>query len=658
MKKLYGYAGKILRINLTEQKITFDDAEKYVKDFIGGRGVVAKIAWDELKPGVDPFSPENKLIIMTGPLTGILSPGSGRTAIGGIAPQVYPKPWFTRSNIGGRFGSELKYCGFDGIVIEGTSDKPVYVWIHDEREVELLDASNLWGLDTFAAQKELSKKHGGESASLCIGPAGENLVRIATINSGSGNAAGQGGFGAVMGSKKLKAIVVTSKRNAREKDGAGVLEVADPKRLMELWMKTMKLIQGGRAIPEQMLLKSYDGREIKYPRKFHACTHACPGLCVRGRFIWSSFMWKDAPSKAFHVTESGHTHCIGPSFMGFQTEAAAPVKVSYELDIADGLVIKNLCDKLGINQWDFIGGVILSILICHRKGMIDESKLEGLTCPIDPNDPYFWVKLLEMIAYRKGIGDILAEGLVRAADKLGISHEEIPYVTCGFAEHGAGRGVWGFLEYPYWIVGALLWATDSRDPFSDTGHTYPRLVYGLHYVAPLKPEQLKAIARKLWESEESISDDYQGKVQPVIWMQNRGCLTSSLPTDDYTFPIVASNFTEDGFGDTSLESQLYSAVTGVEYTEEQLDMIGERIFNLERAIAVREGRTRQIDENVIPFFKRPNWTRRITLDEKKFKELLDEYYEARGWDIKTGWPTKSKLEELGLGDVAKELYKE
>lgn len=640
MNGQYGYAGKTLRIDLSEDKIWMEDTRKYADNFIGGRGAAAKIAWEELKPNIDPFSPKNKLIFMTGPLTGVLSPGSGRMAIAGIAPQVYPKPWYTRSNIGGRFGSELKYSGFDGIVVEGASDKPVYLWIHNERNVEFLDADELWGLDTFATQKKLMKKHGGDTSSICIGPAGENLVRIATIQTETGNAAGQGGFGAVMGSKKLKAISVTSTRNgARE---IGKINVADPKRLLELWRKCTKLLQGGQIVPEVPL--SFMGAEVKYERKYHACSHACPALCGRGR-DYGSFIWKDVPNKRYHTTETAQMMCIAPNFVAFSSEKEAPVKVEYQLDLSEALRVKNLSDMLGINQWDFIAGAVLWILVCHNKGLIKEKDLK---CPVDPNNPEFWVKLLHMVAYREGFGGVLADGTSRAAEKLGKASEHLPYVTCGFAEHGAGRGVWGFFEYPFWIVGALLWATDSRDPFSDTGHSYARLIYGLHYILPLKANQIIEIAKELWGSEKAVTGDYEFKAQPTIWLQNRGCLTSSLPTCDWAFPIVASNFTEDGSGDTSIESELYSAVTGVDYTKEELDRVGEKIFNLERLIAVREGRNRKVDENVISFFSKPNWTRRITLDKDKFKALLDEYYKLRGWDVGTGRPTKSKLEELRL----------
>jgi aldehyde:ferredoxin oxidoreductase len=264
---------------------------------------------------------------------------------------------------------------------------------------------------------------------------------------------------------------------------------------------------------------------------------------------------------------------------------------------------------------------------------------------------------MNMIAYRKGLGDVLAEGTVRAAEKLGYK-EFLPHVTCGFADHATGRGLSGHIEYPYWIVAALLWATDSRDPYSDSGHAYGCLTHkrGLHYLLPLEPGQIRTIARNLWGSEEAVMEGYSHKARPAIWLQNRGCITSSLPTDDWVFPIIGSNFSRDGLGDTSFESRIYSAVTGADHPEKELDKIGERIFNLERAIAVREGRDRKVDERVIPYFMKPDWTRKITLDEKKFRMLMSENYSMRGWDVHNGRPTKAKLRELGLSDVADQLY--
>jgi aldehyde:ferredoxin oxidoreductase len=151
-------------------------------------------------------------------------------------------------------------------------------------------------------------------------------------------------------------------------------------------------------------------------------------------------------------------------------------------------------------------------------------------------------------------------------------------------------------------------------------------------------------------------EGYSHKARPAIWLQNRGCITSSLLTDDWVFPIIGSNFSGDGSGDTSFESRIFSALTGVDHSEAELDKIGERIFNLERAIAVREGRDRKVDERVIPYFMKPDWTRKITLDEKKFRTLMSEYYAMRGWDVHDGRPTQAKLRELGLSDVADQLY--
>jgi len=645
---LYGYAGKILRVNLGNGKIGFEETRKYSSKFIGGRGIAAKIAWDELEPNVSPFSAKNKLIFMTGPLTGTLSPGSGRISVAGIAPQVYPKPWYTRSNIGGWFGSELKYAGFDGIIVEDVAEKPVYILIHSGN-VEIVHAADLWGFDTYLTQKEIMKKHGKDTVSLCIGPAGENLVHTAVILTRTKNAAGQGGFGAVMGSKKLKAIAI--KRSKNIADRVGIINIADTKKLIGLWKKCVKLIQGGQCIPD--VPSKFWETEIKYKPKYYACTHACPGLCGRkGKEDYGSFFWKDVTSRRYNSTDSGHVMCVSANFFKFSSEKQAPIKVEYQIPIPEALKIKNLCDKLGINQWDFLAGALLWILICHQQGLIKE---KDLNLPIDPNNPDFWINLLNSIAYREGFGSLLADGTVKTAETLGIASENLPYITCGFAEHGAGRGVWGFFQYPFWIVGALLWATDSRDPFSDTGHSYARLTSGMHYILPLKINQIKKISKRVWGSEKAVTDHYAYKAQPTIWLQNRSALTSSLPTDDFIFPIVASNFTDDCSGDTSIESQLYSAVTGISCTEEELDKIGERIFNLERAIAIREGRNRKTDENVIPFFKKPNWTRKITLNENKFRSLLDEYYTLRGWDIKTGWPTESKLKELDLMDVSKEI---
>ena len=213
MSEVYGWTGKILRINLSSGETSTIDTMKYVPDFIGGVGIASRIAWEELSPGVDAFDPENLLFIMVGPLTGTLASGAGRVEVLGIAPQQHP-PILSRSGMGGHWGAELKYAGYDGVIVEGKAENPVYVWI-DDGQVEILDASSLWGRGTYGITTALRAIHGKRTRVISCGQAGERLSRIAVIQTETGNAAGQGGYGAVMGSKNLKAIAVRGTKGVK-----------------------------------------------------------------------------------------------------------------------------------------------------------------------------------------------------------------------------------------------------------------------------------------------------------------------------------------------------------------------------------------------------------------------------------------------------------
>jgi aldehyde:ferredoxin oxidoreductase len=218
----HGWTGKLLYVDLTTRKIDVRDTAPYVRDYIGGRAMASRIAWDEIPAGIDAFAQENRVIITTGPLTGTLSPTSGRTVMSGVSPRTYPKPWYTHSTLGGWFGPQLKYAGFDAVVIHGSADAPVYLEIRDDK-ARLADARDLWGLGARQTQLTLKQRLGEQAEVLTIGPAGESLVRFATVQHSEENAAGHSGFGAVWGSKKLKAIAVR---------GTGGVPVADPDALL------------------------------------------------------------------------------------------------------------------------------------------------------------------------------------------------------------------------------------------------------------------------------------------------------------------------------------------------------------------------------------------------------------------------------------------
>ncbi|MEM2876203.1 MAG: aldehyde ferredoxin oxidoreductase N-terminal domain-containing protein, partial [Candidatus Bathyarchaeia archaeon] len=575
------------------------------------------IAWDEIRPEIDAFDPENRLIIMTGPLNGTLAPTSGgRITFAGLAPQAYPKPHYTRSNMGGYFGAELKYAGYDGLIIKGKASKPVYIWIKDE-EVELRDGQNLWGLDTFLTQKKLMDEHGRDVQTVCIGPAGENMVRIACVQHGIENAAGQGGFGAVMGSKNLKAITVK---------GSGGVSIAKPKEFIELCKYASRVAHTPEEPPED--------------RVFHrkACGMSCSllGCGADGLNIY-----KNVKGSVHPESYTGAVQCASAAYLKFKPWEA-------------GFEAAQLADMYGINHWEVVLGLTLTgrwLNKCVEKGLITE---DDLGMPIELESGTFWSELLRRIAYKEGIGKVFAEGVPRAADMIGKGHEDLPHVAHGYETHWDGH-LFDGPRYPYWIVAALQWAMDSRDPLV---HCYAEEItyWTARPGSPVSIEQLKAIGKRLYGSELAVDPEsnYEYKAQPTIWHQNRLAVDDSVPVCEEIFPTIYSRFSPDGFGDTSLEAKLFSAATGIDVSEGELDQIGSRIYNLERAIMVREGRTRRDDESVIPYFQKPDRAG-IRLDVEKFRVLMDEFYELRGWDVKTGWPRRETLEKLDLKDVADEL---
>lgn len=645
----YGWVGKILRVDLSSGKTEVEDTSRYAKEFIGGRGIAAAIAWNELHPVMDPFMPENRLIFMTGPLTGTLAPASGRTAVCGVAPQAYPTPWYTRSNMGGQWGSELKYAGFDGVIIQGKAQNPVYIYINDGK-VEVNDAKDLWGLDTYSTQKMVWNKHGRDVKTACIGPAGERLARISVILTETESAAGQGGFGAVMGSKNLKAIAV---------HGTGDVKIARPEELMELCLK----MKGEMLTAEHIPIKpSLNPEHVAlYGQRLQNCSHACFVQCPLNHY------YESVPGVVSPTVLSGQLHCIAPVFAG------AP-KTFYDWNpgFRAGFEAAVLSNKYGINQWELIIGTVPWLRAMKQRGVL--TNLDGVE--IDPDNADFWYTLIKKIAYRDGrLGNALAEGGLRAADILKIGKKEASefWAPYGYTGHWDGRGDRiNPIFFPVWIVAAIQLATDTRDPFSSS-HGY---VAGVSlWSNVLKWDDIYRIAERVYGSDKAVNlqTPYEYKAQPAIWHQHRSVLKDSLPLCDWAFPRIYGLSGDDHFVKIttskgtiygpSFEHRLFTAVTGIDLTQSDLDRVAERIFNLERAIQVRShGRSRKEDEYVIPYFETTEHFvgptgKRENLDRGKFVKLMDEYYGLRGWNSTTGRPTKQKLVELGLDNVSRELEK-
>ncbi len=648
MAKIYGWVGKILRVDLSRDSIEEDDTLRYVPDYMGGRGLAARIAWEETSPEMGAFDAENPLMLMTGPFTGTTVPTSGRVSVSAVSPQAYPTEFYTRSNMGGRWGPELKYAGYDGIVVTGKASEPVYIWIHDDR-VEIRPAKKLWGLGTYRTQELLMEEHGSQVRVVTMGQAGENLSRIAIINSETEAAAGQGGFGAVMGSKKLKAIAVR---------GTGGVEVADYQelsRVLDIVMEGVRHIWGSDRTPKpDPMLAS------KYGQRLHACTQQCPINCSRYYSRVPGVLEKG-------VKHVGQMHCTSPIFRGFKGSF-----YNWDIGFEAGFEVSKLTNDYGINHWDVIFGIAPWLLHCKEEGSLTE--LDGI--PIDLNDPEFWRILLRKLSYREGIGDVLAEGAQRAADILGVGKEliEAVYPAWGSAGHWDGHSHAHSVIFPFWLTAALQWAMDSRDPYS-SGHGYaenlmfwsPFLSWGVN---KLTWEEIAEAGAKVYGVPKAtdVRSGYEDKAEPAVFHGDRSVLKDSLPVCDYISPRIYNKHTEDhvaragGMEGPSFEYHIFLPLTGLQMSEEEFNRAFERIFTLERAILVRNnGRSRQDDESIIPYLERPElWTNPFLgepqrLDRKKFLRLMDEYYQLRGWDKNTARPLRAKFEELGLKDVADDL---
>jgi len=647
MSEIYGWTGEILRVNLSSGEISIIDTMKYVPDFIGGLGIASRIAWEELSVGVDAFDEENLLFIMVGPLTGTMASGAGRVEVLGIAPQQHPSI-FSRSGMGGHWGAELKYAGYDGIIVEGKAQKPVYVWI-DDGQVEILDAENLWGRGTYGTTIALRAMHGKNTRIISCGQAGERLCRIAIIQTETGNAAGQGGYGAVMGSKNLKAIAVR---------GTKGVKIARPKEFFDLCV--------------------HSSREGQTPGSFEISADR-KGIRT------------DSAGDTFRLRKCGFclTPCVHPIHENVQsTDGLSIPSVARQCWSYMGItqkvdrVARAMTSDYGLNGWEITYGIIPWLQMCKQHGLID--KIDGMDIPV-PDKPLEYLRdtasyssefihlLVRKIAFREDeLGDALADGACYAADRL-FGGEGIPLLEhiyprrCGQTEHWGGHwGPGGTVYWPWWLPPILQWCVDTRDPASDSTHQWTEHVqFYLPESGPLRGpfslEKARNVCVKVYGNPDVCDPAFtynppEAKAIPAIWHSHRGMIVNSLILCDYENTRVFSMLSEDGAADTALMSKLFSASTGYNVSEKELNLAGEHIWNQLRAIDVRNfGRNRAIDELTLDGFMYPGKDDGVILEREKFLKLLDKYYELSGWNLTNGWPTRAKLEELGLGDVAEEL---
>lgn len=640
-REVCGWTGKLLRVDLSSGQVRVEDSLRWGTDYFGGRGLAARIAWDELPPGIGAFDPENPLMLMPGVLAGTPAPASGRTTICAVSPQSYPFEWFTRASIGGHWGTELKYAGYDGLIVTGQASGPVYLWIEDDR-VEVRDASHLWGTGLVGTQQRLLGELGSDVRALAIGQAGENLCRIAIIATETESAAGQGGFGAVMGSKRLKAIAVR---------GHGAVRIADP---VELLARCAVVREGlkTRYGPPRVLGR----KEGEYERKHYACTQHCPVPCAT--------FYDNVPGTVYKErTYRGQFHCCAPGLAGD--------KPHWDIGFEAGFEVAQLANDYGLNHWELRFGFAPWIVACQQRGELETLDGERL----DLNDPRFWVDLVEKTSLRQGWGDAFAEGGRRLPEILGVGEDLIArfYPAWGQASHWDGHGSWTAPVYPYWLVTGLQWAMDTRDPLGGGhGHTtnFASLAHAIEPEDKGTWEKVRRLSERVYGTPSAADpwSGYEGKAHAASLHCDMNPLKDALGICDNIFPIITDLKADDlmvrarGVEGVDFEHYFTEPILGLEMSGEDFYATGTRIFALERLLQIRNwGRDRAMDETVLPYLSYPETTAnpftgdRHVLEPEGFRQLMDEFYDLRGWDRATGWPTRGTLEELGMGAMADEL---
>ena len=630
----HGYAGKILRIDLSSRNITSVPTAAYAGRFIGGRGIAAKIYWDEMPPEVEAFDPENRLIFALGPMAGLKGVSGTRWQMFAKTALTTPEH-FNYCNLGGDWGAQLKRAGYDTLVVQGKSDKPAYILIRDGN-IEIGDASALWGKSTVETREILKNELGRSVSVVATGPAGENLVTFASVLADK-DASGSSGLGAVMGSKNLKAVAVR---------GSGRVTAANPQ------------VYKGLARYARELRRGFDmgitpGTDLGTKLKKEYCWGCTGEFCFRGKYTASN-------------GKSGKYMCGSATF--YVLRARKYYGESNEVPFFASMI----CNEYGVDTHQ-IDVMMQWLAKCHQAGILTD---ENTGIPLSKQGSLEFIEtLVRKIALREGIGDALAKGAIRAAGEVGHGAKELltDYIT--------DSGHFGLIEGPrMYISTGLLYAMEPRQPMSQlnemgTLNLWLMWVYRQED-AFVSNDVYRAVSKRLFGSEEAVDfTSYGGKALAAKMIQDRECAKDCLILCSYLFPIMFSRNTPDHVGDPSIESQLLSAVTGYGIDEDGLYGIGERIFNLQRAILTREGHKGREHDRISNY----NFTKPLKfdlhnpellspgegddvvskkgaiLDREKFEQLKDEYYGLRGWDVGTGLQTKVKLEELGLGDIADDL---
>jgi aldehyde:ferredoxin oxidoreductase len=611
----FGYHRRILRVNLTDGQITVETPDDvFYRRYLGGAGFVAYCLLKEVSPNADPLGPENRLIFACGPLTGAPLAGSGRNAIGARSPLTGT---MGEAEVGGFWGAELKAAGFDAIIVQGQAASPVYLWVHDG-EAELRDATHLWGLETKPAHTAIREELGEKRVRVALcGPAGEKLVRYANILADLKHAAGRTGLGAVMGSKRLKAVAVR---------GTGKVPLADPAQVGALarWMRDNYRDLMGRfpdlgtgismvpynrdgALPVHNFRDGHlDGADILGREglaetvvvRMESC-YACAVGCKK-------------------VAALDEPYRVDPAYGGTEYETAASLGSNCGVtDVYAVTKASERCNALGLDTIS-VGGTIAFAMECFEEGLLTEEDTGRLDLRFGNTE--VMLQLLELIAARQGIGDLLAEGSKRAAERIGsgaerfavhVKGQEMPYHDPRI-QHGLGLG------YAISYTGA-----DHMHNVFDSNYEHEAGMDDVRNLGVLEPMPAT------WLGPE--------KVRAVIYGSLRQHLDNCLGLCNF-LPYRNDQVVK-----------AVRAVTGWDTNAWELWKAAERLVTMARAFNVRQGFT-PADDRLPPRMAEPLGPG-APIDPAAVEAALPLYYEMMGWDPVTGVPRAAKLYELDIGWV-------
>jgi len=647
----YLRGGIILRVNLTSGRVTKEPTSHYAKPWIGGRGINARIVYKEVGPHVKPLDPENILIFSVGPLTGTMAPGSGRTEIAAKSPTI---EILGMSSMGGYWGPELKYAGYDSLIIEGKASNPVYIAI-DNDDVQIIDAAHLWGADTYKTPMAIRKElYDPEAEVACIGPAGENQVVYATIQTRVGNAAGRTGMGAVMGSKNLKAIAV------RGTKGVGI---AEPERFFNLCTDALEVQKSAFSVTETIQLIGNDPPDWAVVLGNYESTIWDKQKDLKGGHepFWQRHKNRlgDGKIGCFNCQIRCQDHYDIPEMGPLIANCNFYMGTTWVLKDPDFMSWSNLalkCTKYGVDV-SAISRMIAWAMELYETGKITKEDTDGIALHWGDKDVID--RMVEKIVKRQGFGDVLACSVRESRDRIGRGVEEALNIK------GSPMGGTNAINFRSRPIGA---AVNPRG-----GDEFRARYCSFDNLGGKEGGMTGMSSPDSWEGKTAFS-----LVKEALAKEGVAGEDASIGQLDYTargaLAALAQKLTtvSDLLGQCrwntimvnqkvgiEFQSDALSAGEGHQITIEDLLEVASRVAAQERAYSVREGLSRAQDTLPKRLFNRriPGTWPEDQLDSVKLEQMKDEYYEAMGWDVATGIPTFETFHALGLHDVAEDLEK-